>query len=121
MAAFRIVAFLGLVAVSSSVTLQSCDQSSGKGSISLEWETCLNSSYGYAYLVLDGGTLAAGTAVATFRTYSDNDTICMDTLDTINVNCSCNHPDATMKLQCGSAATMIPSTILIIAAIMAYL
>eukprot|EP01059_Diplonema_ambulator_P030952 TRINITY_DN5527_c0_g1_i3.p1 TRINITY_DN5527_c0_g1~~TRINITY_DN5527_c0_g1_i3.p1 ORF type:complete len:144 (+),score=46.18 TRINITY_DN5527_c0_g1_i3:61-432(+) len=122
MNAFKVLAFLALVAVAASVTVRGCGTESGN-SINLDWGKCTQHAdkQGYTKLILVSGTLAGKNATATMQSYQATDATCSGVHDDFTANCSCDYTDAAIRLECGTAAGVIPSVLLIIAAIMAHL
>eukprot|EP01059_Diplonema_ambulator_P030950 TRINITY_DN5527_c0_g1_i1.p1 TRINITY_DN5527_c0_g1~~TRINITY_DN5527_c0_g1_i1.p1 ORF type:complete len:148 (+),score=39.25 TRINITY_DN5527_c0_g1_i1:61-444(+) len=126
MNAFKVLAFLGLVAIAaaSTVTIKACGASATS---TITWDTCTkvtdsnNSVVGYNMISLVSGTLEDSNATAVIRNYASSDTTCITSLGSVDVNCSCSYTGAALQLQCGAAAGVIPSVLLIIAAIMAHL
>eukprot|EP01059_Diplonema_ambulator_P030955 TRINITY_DN5527_c0_g2_i1.p2 TRINITY_DN5527_c0_g2~~TRINITY_DN5527_c0_g2_i1.p2 ORF type:complete len:141 (+),score=32.40 TRINITY_DN5527_c0_g2_i1:64-423(+) len=118
MNAFKVLAFFALVAVAASVTIKGC--ASGSGSYSLDWDTCTKQPDGkYGTITLLSGSLDNGTAYAFYKTFSDSN--CTSQGLSVHMNCTCGTSQYDLRLECGAAAGVIPSVLLIIAAIMAHL
>eukprot|EP01059_Diplonema_ambulator_P030951 TRINITY_DN5527_c0_g1_i2.p1 TRINITY_DN5527_c0_g1~~TRINITY_DN5527_c0_g1_i2.p1 ORF type:complete len:142 (+),score=48.05 TRINITY_DN5527_c0_g1_i2:61-426(+) len=120
MNAFKVLAFLALVAVAASVTVKGCTTSH---SVNLDLDKCTKNSdnSGYTILTIVSGSLVDKNATALLKGYDTTDTTCSGVHGDITINCSCSYTDAVAQLKCGTAAGVIPSVLLIIAAIMAHL
>eukprot|EP01059_Diplonema_ambulator_P030954 TRINITY_DN5527_c0_g1_i5.p1 TRINITY_DN5527_c0_g1~~TRINITY_DN5527_c0_g1_i5.p1 ORF type:complete len:145 (+),score=51.03 TRINITY_DN5527_c0_g1_i5:61-435(+) len=123
MNAFKVLAFFALVAVAASVTIRGCGSDS-KRSLNLDWDKCTQNpdKQSYNVLILVSGSLADKNATATLKGYYETgDTTCSGKYADVTGNCSCDYTGALFQLECGAAAGVIPSVLLIIAAIMAHL